>query len=208
MATATAQRPKANGKPKTQDMWGGTINVPAKCKVSKVASTDKTRPILCHAHITEHDGKMWLCATDSYRAVAVMVDGSGLREGFIPIGALRLIEQGRQCEQLGRYSWRVETPDGSVTFDVESTLKSSKDFPDLAKVGIFDKYEAGEWTFQKGKPINVGFNPEFMASMSAALGAKFGVRLEMVGPLKPTRVFALGNEARGIGLLMPIRLNV
>ena len=187
MATAIATPP-------TPASVGGTITIPKGCKPSKACSTDYTRQRLLHAAVRRHGGALWLLMTDSYVAVALKVEGDA-NEGIVPIGALRLMEQGKSAVQVSATAWCVATPDGNVTFDCGDV----GDFPDFASLGVWDKPEItnlGE----------VGMNPALMAKIGAALGAKHGCRMQFVGPLRPIYVTPLQIDT-GVALQMPIRLS-
>lgn len=190
----------------------GSITIPAKCKPSQGASTDRTRPVLTQAYLRRHDGDLWLCTTDSYIAVAVKVEGNA-QEGYIPIGALRLMERGQKAEQISTTAWKVWTKEGTVVFDCEEFVSGKTAYPDLSKLGIFDAPDknpndpiepdkAGRW--------QIGMNPLFMKRMADALGAgDYGCRFQFVGQLKPIMVFPLQSDgASRRGMLMPIRITV
>lgn len=176
----------------------GSITIPPRCKPSKVCSTDRTRPVLCHAYLVEHDGALWVCAADGYIAVAVKVDGHAA-EGWIPIGALRLMERGQDAEQISPTAWRVQTNEGVITFDIEADVKGAT-FPDFKGLGVWDKRE-------EGSVDAVGMNTKFMQRIGEAIGAEHGCRFEFIGPLRPIRVTSLGHDGR-VALQMPIRLQV
>lgn len=201
MATATAPK---RGRTKSSNGAAPakkTISIPAKCKPSRAASTDKTRPVITHGFLIRHDKELWLCTTDSYVAVAIQVRGDA-DEGFIPIDALRLMEKGREAEQIDRTTWKVLTPDGTATFDCGIQVGTGRP-PDLAKLGLFDAPEK-----TKEAVFPVGANPTLIKKVSDALGASDSCRFDFVGPLRPIHVSppGLGSERRA--LLMPIRLNV
>lgn len=180
----------------------GWITVPPRCKPSKACSTDQTRPILCHAYLRRHEGDLWLCAANSYIAVAIKVGGEA-EEGFVPVGALRLMERGQSAEQISTTAWRVKTPsDGLVTFDITSRVEgASKNYPDFVDLGVWDRKE--------GSPLaEVGIDPGLMKQIGDAVGAgEAGCRFEFIGPLKPIRVTPLNDpDGDRVALQMPIRL--
>lgn len=217
MSAATAvKKTTGNRKAKTRlsavPSAPGSIVIPGKCKPSQGASDDRTRPILTHAYLRRHDGDLWLCTTDSYIAIALKVTGDA-QEGYIPIGALRLMERGQKAEQVSTTAWKVWTKEGTVVFDCDDSISGTTAYPDLAKLGIFEQQEknqhdpiapdkAGRW--------QVGMNPKFMKRIADALGAgDYGCKFEFVGQLKPIRVLPLqGSGSDRIALLMPIRITV
>lgn len=183
------------------DAGAGTLTLPNRCKPSKACSTDWTRPNLCHAYLRDRgkDGT-WLCATDSYIATAIKVDGHGLVEGWIPIGALRLMERGKNGTQISDAAWRVETSEGVVTYDITADVQGSK-YPDFDSLGLWDKRK-------QGAIGEIGMSPRLMAKIGDALGAdNYGCRFEFTTDLKSIRVTPLNGEDR-IGLQMPVRLRV
>ncbi len=189
MATATATPPAPASV-------GGTITIPKGCKPSKACGTDRTRSTLCHAALQRHAGSLWICASDSYIAVAVKVEGDA-QEGRIPIGALRLMEQGKPGVQVSETAWKVLTDDGAVTFDCGPLA----DFPKFEGLGVWDKPSSA------GVEA-IGMDPALMARIGLALGARNGCRMQFVGPLRPIWVTPLSLGHDGVALQMPIRLNV
>lgn len=188
MATATMP------KPTTVE---ASITIPKGCKPSKACSTDWTRPLLCHAYLThEPDGGPWLCMTDSFIAVALRVE-TDAEDGFIPIGALRLMETGKPGTRVSDTSWSVKTNEGTVTFDCGPMGK----FPNLKNLGLWDKPE------ERADVAAVGMDPALMSKISAALGARNGLRMDFIGELRPVYVTPLRFD-RGLAMQMPIRLNV
>lgn len=190
MTTATMERPADTA------IGRGQILIPKGCKPSKACGTDQTRPILLHAYLRKRDNDTWLCMTDSYIAVALKVEGD-VEEGYVPIGALRLMENGKTGTQVSTTAWKVRMPDGTLTFDCGQTHQ----FPDFAGLGVWD-------TFESGAVDAIGMNGEMMARISAALGARNGLRMDFIGPLRPIHVTPLGLLDHGRALQMPIRLNV
>jgi hypothetical protein len=188
MSTATVPRETVAAR--------NTIVIPKGCKPSKACGTDRTRPLLCHAYLRRHDDRWWLCMTDSYIAVALRVECNGVEEGFVPIGALRLMESGKPGEQVSDTAWKVQTPDGALTFDCGPMGR----FPDFAGLGLWEKGEAASLD-------SIGMNGELMAKINAALGARTGLRMTFKGPLRPIYVEPLGFD-HGVALQMPIRMHV
>lgn len=206
MATATAPKKGQRGRRSSNGATPTTktITIPAKCKPSRAASTDKTRPVITHGFLIRHDKELWVCTTDSYIAVALQVRG-GADEGFIPIDALRLMEQGKEAEQIDRTTWKVLTRDGTATFDCGIQVGSGSP-PDLAKLGLFDAPKKAEEKAEETFPV--GVNPTLIKKVSDALGASNMCRFDFVAPLRPIHVTAPGYESERRALLMPIRLNV
>jgi hypothetical protein len=172
-----------------------SITIPKGCKPSKACSTDRTRSILCHAYLRRHDEVLYLCMTDSYVAVALRVDGDA-EEGYVPIGALRLMEAGKVAEQVSETAWRVITNEGLLTFDCGEMGK----FPDFASLGVWDKPD-------KGAVDAIGMNTSLMHKIGQALGARGGCRMQFIAPLRPIYVTPLGFDV-GVALQMPIRIEV
>ncbi len=197
MAT-TAQRPAPTGA--GEKVAARAILVPKGCKPSKACSTDRTRPILTHAYLRRHDGALWLCVTDAYVAVALKVEaGPDVTEGFVPVGALKMLEAGRHGEQMSPTAWRIVTPDGLLTFDCGDLHgRAPGQFPDFANLGVWDKPDAG-------CVEAVGMNTDFMHRIGQALGARGGCRMDFVSQLRPIWITPLGHDGR-VALQMPIRL--
>ena len=211
--SATAVKPKTTRKAAEVKAANGKITIPAKCKPSKVVSTDGTRPIIQHAFLRRRDDEYWLLATDSYVAVAINVRGEGqLIDGFIPVGALRLMERGQDAEQISATAWKVSTPDGQVTFDIEDRVRGAREFPNFDQYGLWEKPQVDDKALSqraKGDPFAVGINPDLMKKIADGLGANgYGCRFEIAAPLKPIRVTPLQATGDRVGLQMPIRLTV
>lgn len=182
-----------------------SITIPHRCKLSKVCSTDLTRPVLTHAYLRRRKDGMWLCATDSYIACAVRVAGDA-DEGWVPIAALRLMERGQKNEQISETAWKVWVNDGTVTFDAEPNITGSSEPPDMGKPGI-DLW--GEHGTRTATDVGaVGINPKLMERLGAGLGAhSYGCRFDFYGDLRPILVTPLSSPERDrIGLQMPIRI--
>lgn len=173
---------------------GKTIKIPRGCKPSRACSLDLTRPTLCHAYLRKHKESMWLCMTDSYIAVALKVYGD-CDEGYVPIGALRLMESGKTAVQVSSSAWTVLTSEGTLTFDCGEL----GNYPDFASLGVWD-------TSEKGAVDAIGMSTNLMHKIGQALGAKHGCRMEFIGPLRPIRVYPLRFD-HGVALQMPIRVN-
>lgn len=192
------------------EAWGGSLRLPAKCKPSKVASTDQTRPLLTHAYLRKHNDVMWLMTTDSYSAVAIKAEGDA-KEGWVPIGALRMIERGQEAEQLSATSWKITLPDGYQVFDCASGVTGSTQFPNLDALGLFEPAPKADGP--AGGAVEFGLNPDILARLADGLGASGryagGLALHVHAPMKAVRAYALGHPAtERVGLFMPIRLNV
>ena len=189
-ATATMDAPAQ------QPAAPGTLVIPKGCKPSKACGTDRTRPMLCHAYLRKHDDAMWLCMTDSFIAVALRVETDAI-EGFVPIGVLKLMETGKEGVQVSPTTWKVTVPDGTLTFDCADPRVAK--FPDFENLGVWDRQESNAVDA-------IGMNGDMMARISAELGARNGLRVDFLGPLRPLRVTPLGFDV-GVALQMPIRLD-
>lgn len=206
MATATATKPttktkRTNVSKPAVVTYGGTISIPHRAQPSAACSKDHTRPILRHGYLRRRDdGSMWLLATDSYLAVAVKVQGDA-KEGWVPVAAMRLLERGQAGEQLSATSWRIQTNEGAVTYDIEAQVAGSTNFPCFEKLGVWGEDERPEGDFNK-----FGVNPKFVERVGRAVGGTENIHLHLAGPLKPIRIRSrfLGDDAAA--LLMPIRI--
>lgn len=200
MAT-TKTRPTPAGAG-TEPLDARSIRIPKGCKPSKAASTDRTRPILTHGHLRHHDGAMWLCTTNSYIAAAVKIEAGGdVMEGYIPIGALRLIEAGRTAWQVGPTAWKVVTPDGFLTYDCGDIRgRSPGEYPGFKSLGVWDPPKAADVS-------EIGMNTTYMHQIGQAIGARNGCRMQFVGPLRPVWVTPLGVTHEAVAIQMPIRMN-
>jgi hypothetical protein len=202
--SATARKPKPKAEAPT---FGGTIDVPPRCKPSRALSKGDMRPILEHAYLRRRDDGMWLLMTDSYIAVGIKVNGDA-EEGWVPGPALKHIERGRNAEQLSDTSWRVDTePYASTVFDISKVVDGAKEFPDLESVGLWDLDVKPTWN---GDKPSVGMNPGFMKRIADSFGCgdDTGCRFDIAAPLRPIRVTPLRSDIEAVGLQMPIRLNV
>lgn len=202
MATATSPAPAGAGE---GEIPARSIVIPKGCKPSKACGTDRTRPILTHAYLRQHDRQWWLCMTDGYIAVALKVTaGVDVVEGYVPVGALRMMEAGKHAEQQSGTAWRVVTNDGLLTFDCGYLDgRPPGEFPDFKGLGVWDKPDSGD--------VNaIGMNTELMWKIGQALGTarqNVGCRMDFVSPLRPIWVTPLMAEPTGVALQMPIRLN-
>lgn len=203
--SATASKPKAAKKADTP-AFGGTISIPARCKPSRALGTDVTRSVLTHAYLRRRQGALWLCATDSYIAVALKVEGDA-QEGYIPASALKQMERGKHGEQISETAWRIQTePYATTTFDVTDQLAGSKGYPNFDDLHVWDDVTY-VWN---GDPVSVGINPDLMKRIGDSFGTgdHIGCRFDVPGPLKPIRVTPLRSSIEGVALQMPVRLNV
>lgn len=204
MATATTPAPTGAGD---TEIHARSIVIPKGCKPSKACSTDRTRPILTHAYLRQRgDGQWWLCMTDSYIAVALKVVTAGvdIYEGYVPVGALRMMEAGKHAEQQSGTAWRVVTNDGLLTFDCGYLDgRPPGQYPDFAGLGVWDKPD--------GNDVNaIGMNTELPSAcpiFHITARQKVGCRMDFVGPLRPIWVTPLMAEPTGVALQMPILLN-
>ncbi len=183
----------------------GTLELPAGCKPSKACSTDETRPTLCHGYLVKRDDGVWLCATDSYIAVALRVAGpsSDLTEGWVPITVLRHLEEQdypAKAEQISTTAWRFSVDDVTVTHDLDKLPGSYP--PNIANIGM--------WDDEPGIALDsICLAPGLTARIGEALGAGHmgGLRYTFTRPLGAVRL----RDPRDLGrraLQMPVRLEV
>jgi hypothetical protein len=204
-ATATRRKPRKVAV----EQAPGHIVLPSRCKPSVVCSTDRTRPILLHAYLRRRKGALWVCATDSYIAVAIKVEGDA-EEGFIPVGALRLMERGQAATQLSKTAWTVKTNDGAVTFDIADKVDGAVNYPDFDKFGLWEDTETAKKHGEKADtwPLAVGINAALMKRIQDGLGATHGCRFDIAAPLRPIRVTPLQSvDGDRVALQMPMRIN-
>lgn len=211
MRAAAASKPRASRKSKTPleavSTAPGTITIPAHCKPSKAVSPERTRPVICHAYLRRRDGDLWLCATDSYIAVAVKVTGDA-QEGFVPVGALRLMERGQKAEQVSKTAWKVWTNEGTVVFDIADKVDGAVAYPDFDKLNVFDGPEADKAPLSPNGKFAIGIDHELIKRVGDSIGGKRGLRFEFTGPLRAVRLVPLQAGTDRVGLCMPIRLEI
>lgn len=194
-------------------MAAPTIVIPNGARPSKACSRDTTRPLLCHAYLKRREDGLWLLATDAYIACALKVTGEPeADEGFVPFGALKLMQRGYSGEQVSDSAWLVRTDRHTVTFDVGRTVDSSKPFPDFDKLGV--------WGGEPADPVaSIGMNAHMTRRLVQALGVgeNSGCRYEMrVCPATTSpasedipamlRVTGGYRYPDRIGVQMPVRL--
>ena len=186
----------------------GTITIPRGCRPSMVCDCEGTRPVITHAYLHRREDDLWLLATDSYIACAIRVEEDNARDGWVPIGALRLMEQDEAAVQVSNTAWSVYTHEGTITFDVAPQLGEDATFPITAVEPLL----WGDHT--EGPVSDIRLDPALTVRLAEALGANMGcdpdrpswsVRLEFAGPLKPIRVTAGGDAGGRIGAQMPVK---
>jgi hypothetical protein len=194
----------------TDVTFGGTFTLPSLCRPWKVCSNDETRPALCHPYVYRREDDLWLCATDTYVAVAVKVsegDGARVRDGFVPRQVAKLIRRGHKAEQLSETAWTVVvSPYHEATYDLAGLL-GSKPTPISEKLESVDLWGDTPVASTEGfgERIKFGFNPTLTENIHQALGGQGGLRATVVGPLAAIRYEA--RYSTGVGLQMPIRLD-
>ncbi len=187
-----------------------SIVIPTGARPSKACSRDTTRPVICHGYLRRRADGLWLLSTDSYIACALKVHGEA-EEGFVPFGALRLLQRGYQGEQVSESMWTVRTDRGHITFDVGESLGKTNPFPDFEKLGV--------WEGEAADPVaELGVNAHMTRRLAQALGIgeNDGCRYEMrkvplmspgaVGIPAMLRVTGGHRYPDRIGLQMPVRL--
>lgn len=176
-----------------------TIWLPHGCKPSVALSKDETRPILCHAYLKRRDDGLWLYATDSFIAVALKVEGDA-EEGYLPGGALRVLEHGRPIEQDAPGKWSRTFKRAGQRQDIAWTVDLG-DYPDFDALGVFNTDD------RTGPRQPVLLDPVLIKKVGRALGGS--VLFDFGMPLKPVRVRG-GNCQNPDGrraLIMPMRPN-
>lgn len=187
------------------------LTLPPKAKPSRGVSKDATRPVLTRGELVENDGNWFLHVTNSYTAAILPLTLQEGGEGEPVAGpvsslALKAIETtghfraGEYIEPLTKHGAPI-----GVLYSRTDPSPLGKQFPDVASLIPDVDPEA----------FAVGLNAGLLADLVTSLGkvgrdARISLTFGMVngspGPLRPIRVGVLGGD--GIGLLMPIRLNV
>jgi hypothetical protein len=172
-----------------------------KCKPSKAASKDQTRPRLLSAAVVEDGGERFLLATNSYILARIPVDPDTPKVVIAP-EALKRIERGDVHEV---------TDDGAITFkDLTGsvTVQPSEPAP----------FERMPVEFNEGdQTVTIGLNPELLWNLAQALGGRHhGVRVTINvadgTTLRAMKVEPFAdngpNGKKPYGLLMPIRVSL
>lgn len=172
-----------------------------KCKPSKAAGKDQTRPKLMSAAVIDDGDGRCLLATNSYILARIPVDPE-TPTVVVPPEALKRIEKGEVHEITENGAVRFKDAVGSVT------IEPSQQAP-------FDKMPV-EFD-DSGTVVTIALNPSLLYDLAQALGAgDMGVRLQirvMDGTtLRPMRVEPLADDRgpnghKPWGLVMPIRVN-
>ena len=163
-------------------------------KIEKLVSTDQSRPVLTHTHLSIKGEDAFLEATDSFALVRLPVTlDEHDTAGFIPVEA---IVEARKTKAVGLTAnddvVRVEKGGRAVEWkreDVGSWPDSDRLIPEASETYIC--FDAG-----------------LLHDLALALGTK-GVRVfvpESGSGVKPIRVEALDHPQDGrVGVCMPIR---
>lgn len=180
----------------------GRISLPGRAKLSKVASIDRTRPVLQHAHVYQHNGHRAIAATNSYCLVSLPVDDA-VPLGPVNIEALKRIEAGEthSVNETG-----VEVIGGKTRQSVVYPMPKIGEAPDFKELLGYEPAE-------DETVVTIGLNPAMLKAIADALGASVGVgggitieiRVKDNTTLRPMRVRPLGAR-KGEGLLMPLRV--
>ena len=177
----------------------GVISLPGRAKPSKVASTDRTRPILQHAHVYQRNGHREIALTDSYCLVSLPVDDA-VPVGPVNIEALKRIEVGEPhtvtskgveiVSKKTRQTVVYPTPDLGEPLDFKAILeREAKD---------------GETV------VTIGLNPTLLKGIADALGVgnngvTIEVRVKDGTTLRSMSVRPINGRGKGEGVLMPMR---
>lgn len=191
----------------TETTYGGTFTFPSLCRPWKACSTDETRPAFCHPYLYRRDDGLWLCASDTYIAVAVKVNegpGAPVQDGFVPRKVAKLVRRGCEAKQLSATAWSVvvEPPYHEATYDLAGVL-GSKPTSLADKLESVDLWGESSVASSKsfGERITFAFNPTLTEHIHQALGG-MSLKATVVGPLAAIRYRA--RYSMGVGLQMPI----
>lgn len=199
------------------------MKVPAKAKVEKFASTDKTRPVLnaLYLRITEGENGLegWLEGTDSYKLGRVSIElDEGDTEGFIPLEVLATARKLRAD--------RIRC-NGALEVVAGATVLATFDRPNIGQFPNTDNLFPTEFARIEGDRWRIGLNPKFLFELAEGMGADT-VTLEFTATrpaptadnestdfrpsnLRPITVRPLGlkrgagTDYSSTGLLMPVR---
>lgn len=181
-------------------------------KIEAAASTDDTRPVLCHPYLLVREGQGWLQATDAYQCVNLPVElDEGDVSGSIPPYVLqaarmhthRSIEPRLHCEAE---RFRIPTKDGDIVYP--------RPHPHL---GVYPDIHQIYSTKPDADRIEFGINPGLFQKAARALGGTRLMPLRMSinvrDPMSPVILRAAYNnpyrpsDVNGSwALLMPVRL--
>lgn len=187
-----------------------TATIPAGCKLSRVASKDKTRPVLTGCGFQLIDGTLYAVTTDSYALAAIEVQG-GSEEWH---GAIIPMEALKAWEGTKKYRPTLTISDGNVHVVGEEKAPGYGRNTWSLIPGTFPNVAAliGSTEAKADNPdaiSAIGVNPTLLANVQAAF-AKNNVRLSFTSPLRGIRVTPLEaldtTRPDAIGLVMPIRL--
>lgn len=189
--------------------------IPGKCKPSKSASTDRTRPILNHGELRQcKDGSWELVTCDSYQLARVPLEVKDPDNAFTPELTAGPItpEALKAAEKAGAFTANGTvdpvTPHGSTTG--QSFTRPSTDqlgqFPNWDQLKPEEPFDGDEFT--------ITLDPKLLLSLAQSLGAKKVITLRV--DLKPEKDNARPSWQRrpimcsvdGVdfnGLLMPVR---
>lgn len=201
-----------------------TFEINPKCKPTKAASKDKTRPTLYEAlsiqRLNDPTGTARTClvATDSWIAVAIPLEGTLLpkptaNQRANPISVSRLGIEALEKGKLGEFKVDVKTGDievGGIKYpepDVGAYPNMAAIFNDHPAFYIKDR-PSTESGFNGGPP-QIAWNPGFAKRLGDAMGvgatgAESAVRLTIIDPRRPIIAEHMAGEA--FGVMMPIRL--
>ena len=160
-------------EPATTETTDAYFTLPARSKPSKVASSDKTRPILTHGNVTrDKDGSWFLEVTDSYCLTRVPLGTVGEPpedwQGLVSRDALLAIERAgagafgfdasRNVEVRQRDAGR-DRQRGRLVTTLPATTETGS-FPNVRQL-IPD---------EPSESLRVGINPDLLRAVDAASG--------------------------------------
>lgn len=170
------------------------MQVPKKCLVEAVVSTDKTRTTLQNVFFT---GEELVAVDGRMLAVVPALPENGDTPGYVTPQAIR---EARKCKPLQ-----------SLSLDTRQTLPDGRSFPrpTADDVGQFPNWK--QVVPDKATPwkVTVGLNAERLATLQRAMGCE-AVTLHIQDELSPILVTPAGNtipEPAAFAVLMPVRVS-
>jgi DNA polymerase III sliding clamp (beta) subunit (PCNA family) len=187
------------------------LALPDKCKLSKVLSTDKHRPILGAAELREVSPGEWeLAGTDSYKLARIPLTlkdgptGTAPVAGSISADALRAIEKnGARC-----FTATADTVTPCNRYGVP--VGPAYPRPDIGRHPAWNQLTPDTGTGD----FVIGVNAKYLHDLAASLGSDTVSLTFVTGangapdPRRPFTVAPIHGGGAGTGIIMPVRVKV
>lgn len=189
--------------------------------VALFASTDETRPMICHVHVSKKDGNVVLKATDAYVAIVLNINAIDMPDFapfIIPASTLKLakkvmgqrtqtvrkigfrVKQYRVVDVADVYTDRIEIPTLDMVLKYEPLGESdASKYPDIDKlIAGIDNKNANTTVKLNSKLLERVI--KFVSSDPIGSGGH-GCDVKINGKYDPVKI----TNGNSYGLVMPIK---